>query len=169
MSGLTNRFWSWYEQHYLLNVSIALGLFLLQIIHLIWLFGDIVVPRLGGPTLFGIEGLWSWLLILVDYTEIPAIISVSLVYTNELRKKFSWQPVFYLLALNSQWIHIFWITDEFVVDAFTGKVFSPLWLTWIAIGIDYLEVPVIIATARKFFEALRERRIGKFLTTELRD
>jgi hypothetical protein len=40
------RFWGWYERHYLLNVSIAACLFLLQILHLTWLGADVIALRL---------------------------------------------------------------------------------------------------------------------------
>ncbi|MES4787698.1 MAG: hypothetical protein C4294_19945 [Nitrospiraceae bacterium] len=108
----------------------------------------------------------------MDYTEIPALISVSLVYINELRKRFHWGSALYLLFLNSQWLHIFWITDEFVVVEFTGTGHGtalPLWLAWIAILIDYLELPVIVSTIAKLITALHERRVLQFLREELAD
>jgi len=44
-----------------------------------------------------------------------------------------------------QVVHIFWITDEIVYDAFfeTRLVEFPLYIAWIAILIDYLELPVM--------------------------
>ena len=75
----------------------------------------------------------------MDYTEIPALISVSLVYLNELRKGFAWRPVLFLVLLSSQWLHITWITDEFVVQSSAGSGTSlPIWLAYVAILIDYL-------------------------------
>lgn len=165
-----SAFWRWYEQTYVLNVTIALGLFLLQIVHLIWLFGAVVWARLFGVPLFELTGIWETLIILVDYTEIPALLSVSLIYINELRKAWNWTSVMYLVFLNTQWLHLFWITDEFVVLTFNGAgTVLPLWLAWVAIGIDYLEVPVMVDTVRKFARALREGRAGEFLKTELRE
>ena len=57
----------------------------------------------------------------------------------------------YLLLLNSQWIHLFWITDEVVLENFTGEALVPIpfWLAWIAISIDYLELPVMYDTITK--------------------
>ncbi len=164
-------FWAWYERTYTLNISIALGLFLLQIIHLVWLTGAVVWDRLLGYPLFEFTGVWEALIILVDYTEIPALLSVSLVYLNELRQGWRWKEFMYLVFLNSQWLHIFWITDEFVVAAFAGAsaLAMPLWLAWAAILIDYLEVPVMIDTFKKFFAALREGRTKEFLRHELRE
>src|SRR3989344_5313790 len=153
-------FWAWYERTYTLNVSIALGLFLLQIVHLIWLSGEVVWARLFGASLFELHAVHDLFIAVVDYTEIPAIISVSLVYINELRSGWRWQSALYLLFLNSQLLHIFWITDEVVVVALAGAapVAMPLWLAWIAIGIDYLEVPVMVDVLRRFVRAFREQR-----------
>lgn len=149
------RFWAWYERTYALNVGVALGLFLLQILHLVWLTGDVVWARLFDVSLFPLSSGHEMLIAIVDYTEIPALISVSLIYINELRKKWSGREALYLAFLNTQWIHLFWITDEFVVTTFNsaGSVL-PVWLAWVAIGIDYLEVPVMVDTARRFLRAL---------------
>lgn len=145
------KFWAWYERTYALNVGVALGLFLLQILHLFWLTGDVVWPRLFGEALLHVHGTSELLIALVDYTEIPALLSVSLVYLNELRKGYSGKNLMYLLFLNTQWIHLFWITDEFVVTSFNGEgTVLPLWLAWVAIGIDYLELPVMFDTIRRF-------------------
>src|SRR3989344_8271554 len=163
-------FLSWYERTYTLNVSIALGLFLLQIIHLIWLSGEVVWFRAFGESLFTLSGVHKAVIILVDYTEIPALISVSLLYINELRGAWSVKNILYLGFLNIQWVHLFWITDEFVVASFTGSVpvLLPLSLAWVAIGIDYLEVPVMIDVLKKFVHSVRDRRVGDFLKHELR-
>jgi len=162
------RFWDWYNRHYTLNVTIAASLFALQIVHLIWLTLDpLWVALFGGPAL-ELEKPWSWPLLLVDYTEVPALLSVSLVYLNELRDGFAWRPVLYLVFLNSQWLHIFWITDEFVVASNGGDaaVGMPIWLAYAAIAIDYLELPVIYDTVRRTVVAVRERRFGPFLREE---
>ena len=45
----------------------------------------------------------------------------------------------------------------------------PVWLAWVAILIDYLELPVIYDTLRKFFLSVREQRVGKFLREDLRE
>ncbi|OGC80702.1 hypothetical protein A2943_02320 [Candidatus Adlerbacteria bacterium RIFCSPLOWO2_01_FULL_51_16] len=149
-------FWAWYERNYTLNLSIAVALFLVQIFHLVWLFGEVVWAHLFGTPLLTLGGTGSTVMALVDYGEIPAILSVSLVYINELRTRFSFIGATYLLFLNSQWLHIFWITDEFVVTAFNeaGTVL-PLWLAWVGISIDYLEVPVMFDTGKKLLRAWR--------------
>src|SRR5688572_20039730 len=129
-------FFAWYERRYHLNVAIAAALFALQIVHLVWLTGEVVVERLSGEPLFVFEGAAHWLIVLVDYTEIPALLSVSLLYVNELRKRLDPVSLAYLVFLNTQWLHIFWITDEFVVDTGAGSATGlPGWLAWIAISI----------------------------------
>ena len=172
MTRLWRGFWGWYERNYTLNISVALGLFLLQLVHLYWLSAEVVARRLTGTGYWELDGPLGFLILLVDYTEIPALLGTSLVYLNALRQGFRWQPLLLLLFLNSQWIHLFWITDEFVVDAFTGSgslIGLPGWLAWAAIGIDYLELPVIADMVRRFVGALRERRVGRFLREELVD
>jgi hypothetical protein len=151
--ALWQRFWDWYERHYLLNLGAASVLFMMQVTHLAWMGADPVASRLDGHPLLSLHGVLQWLIIAVDYTEIPALIAVSLVYVNELRGGFSWRPLLFLAFLNSQWLHIFWITDEYVAD---GSL--PAGLAWVAILIDYLELPVIFDTLRRLAQALREAR-----------
>jgi len=159
MNKLFNKFWAWYERHYTLNITVAAILFTLQIFHLYWLTTHVVIHRIFGISLWDPTTLLQNILILVDYTEIPALLTTSLVYINELRKKFNWKSIWFLFFLNSQWLHIFWITDEFVVEQFMGNatVILPLWLAWIAILIDYLELPVIFETLKKAFIALKKK------------
>lgn len=168
MKELIRDFWGWYEQHHLLNVGIAAGLFIFQLIHLYWLTAHVVWMKVFDLSHFELNGVGRWLIIIVDYTEIPALVTTSLVYINELRKVFSWKSVCFLFFLNTQWLHILWITDEFIVSAFGGDLASlPVWLAWVAIGIDYLELPVIFDTLRKFSIALQERKVRQFMREEL--
>ena len=158
-------FWRWYERHHTLNVAIAAALFGLQLVHLVWLTGEPLAERVLGEPLFHPSGPPRWLIVLVDYTEIPALISVSLVYINDLRKRgASLKPILYLLFLNSQLLHIFWITDEFVVSSGAGGTSSlPVWLAYVAILIDYLELPVIYDTFRRLVVTIRERGLAAAL------
>jgi len=150
-------FWAWYERHYKLNITIAAVLFGLQLVHLVWLTGQPLADRILGDPLFEVDGPLRWLIILVDYTEIPALLSVSLVYVHELRGGISWKPVLYLAFLNSQWLHIFWITDEFVVASGNERTALPAWLAYVALLIDYLELPVIWDTVRRVARSFRTR------------
>lgn len=162
-------FWKWYERHYTLNVAVAAGLFALQLVHLGWLTGQPLADRLLGDPLFDVEGPLRWLIVLVDYTEIPALVSVSLVYVNELRKqRAGLKPILYLVFLNSQWLHIFWITDEFVIATGSGEATSlPAWLAYVALLIDYLELPVIYDTAKRLLVSLGENRVGDLVRDDI--
>jgi hypothetical protein len=152
------RFWDWYDRHYVVNVAVALGLFALQLVHLSWLSADVVAERLTGRGWFPVEGPLRLLVVAVDYTEIPALLGVGLIYVRRLRDGFAWRPLLLLLLLNSQWLHLFWITDEFVLAALPGPPRAgalPAWLAWVAIVIDYLELPVMWDTATTFTRSLR--------------
>lgn len=158
MPEIGRRFWAWYERHYTAHVTIAAILFLWQIVHLYWLGADVISQRLFGVSYFPVSTFWQTLLVLVDYTEVPAIISTSLLYLFELQKRFSWRVLGLLVLLNSQWLHLFWITDEFVWHTFLeepyGGTVLPAWLAWVAILIDYLEVPVILDITWRFLKKL---------------
>lgn len=162
--SLGQRFWYWYERHYTLNVGFASGLFLLQLIHLYWLTTHVVAQRLFGQDLFPASVGWHVVVAVIDYTEIPALIATSFLYLYHLRQRATLRhrlnDTLFLLLLNLQWLHLFWITDEIVIDHLagraTGLTFVP-WLAGLAIVIDYLEVPVIFDTIRKFLRVVRER------------
>jgi hypothetical protein len=158
-----SRFWAWYGRHYTFNVTLAATLFVLQIVHLVWLGGEVVAQRASGDPIFQIGGVFRYLLVFVDWTEIPALISATTLYLYELRKGFRWKPVAFLVLLNSQYLHIFWITDELVVRDTIGESTLPGVLAWIAILIDYLEVPVIVDTVRQTASAIRERGLRGLL------
>jgi len=160
LKKIITSFFSWYERNYTLNLGVASFLFIWQLVHLYWLTTHVVFLRLFGVSFFDLAGIWQYLIIVVDYTEIPALISTSFVYIFGLTKKFSWKNILFLIFLNSQWLHLFWITDEFVIEQFTGSSTQilPIWLGWFAIFIDYLELPVIYDTTKKFFASLGRKK-----------
>lgn len=93
----------------------------------------------------------------VDYTEIPAIITTSLVYAKSYKRKPNNKDAFYLFFLNVQWLHIFWITDDVVVQLFGYEGLMGHWnqvVVWMAISIDYLELPVIVEMVRRSLKIL---------------
>jgi hypothetical protein len=153
-----HKFFTWYERRYKLNLAIAAFFFVWQLSHLYWLAGHVVAARVIGRSYFELSGIWQFLIVIADYTEVPAIIFTSLIYINALRKKFQFQSILFLLFLNIQWLHIFWITDEFVIKGLrnNGLVAWPLWLVWFAIAIDYLELPVIFDTFRKLLSSIKK-------------
>jgi hypothetical protein len=149
-------FWRWYEQHLTLATAVAAAMFVLQLGHLYWLTSDVVLFRLTGRSFFDVSGAWQLLIAVVDYLEVPALVTTSFVYINDIRKGDVRRGLTYLLLLNSQWIHLLWITDEFVVQQFgVSGVGVPALLAWVAIAIDYLELPVIVDTVRRLPDLLR--------------
>jgi hypothetical protein len=162
--GFLERFWHWYERHYTLNITLTALLFTLQLVHLYWLSADVVASRLLGQSFFELTPLWQFLIILVDYTEIPSLLSTTVLYVYQMRKGSVWKNALFLVLVNSQWLHLFWITDEFVVEhlsaVHTGTIL-PVWLAWIAIAIDYLELPVIADTIVKSVRALWKEEVRK--------
>lgn len=159
MRNILNRFWQLYEKHYTLNVTISTGLFAIQLIHLYWLTTHVVLQRLTGVSYWNPNIILQTFLIFADYTEVPALLSVSLIYFNHLRKGFKFRSTLYIVLLYSQFLHIFWITDEFVVEQFTGRgtTILPAWLAWVAIMIDYLELPVIFDTIKRLIMSVLKR------------
>ena len=144
-------FWLWYERHYTVNLVGTAALFTLQLVHLYWMTTHVVAFGLLGRSFFNPPPFWQYMIIIVDYTEIPSLLSTSVFYLYELRKGHSAKYVLYLFLLNSQWLHLFWITDSFVLNTFhgVGTGTLPVWLAWPAVFIDYLELPVIFETLWK--------------------
>ena len=152
----TNSFWGWYEKTLSANTIIVAILFTWQLIHLYWLTTNVVATRLLSVSYFNPSPFLEALIVIADYGEIPAIFAATLLYIRELRLKFNYKSIWMLVFINSQWLHILWITDEFVVQQFsnTAVLDLPIWLAWLAIGIDYLELPVIYDALKKAFRLL---------------
>lgn len=166
--NLLSRFWAWYERHYTLNITLTAAIFSLQLVHLYWLTANVVMFRLLGQQYFPITPFWEFVIIIVDYTEIPSLLSTTVLYFYEMRKGWSFKSALFLLMVNSQWLHLFWITDEFVVNQFTGvnATVLPFWLAWVAIFIDYLELPVIFDTIVRSGRALAQGKVLETLKSE---
>ena len=142
-------FWHRYEN---LNLRIAFALISLQLIHLYWLTADVVIQRITGESVLGVpQGSPLFIFfIIIDYVEIPALIAGLTYYALSIykNKKNSIKNSLLLSMLAIQIFHIFWITDEVVYDTFfgspSGSVEIPYYAAWVAILIDYLELPVIV-------------------------
>ncbi len=160
MKKILDVFFEWYNRHYTFALTVTTFLFLLQAFHLYWLFTDVVLFKLTGDSYFVLPPFWGALSAILDYTEIPALISTSLVYINMLRKDgFNWRPIRFLVMLNIQWLHLFWITDEVVVERFSsaeGVFHWAAWVAWIAILIDYAELPVMYDTAKETVKEIKK-------------
>ena len=127
-------FWHRYES---LNLKIAFMLISLQLIT-----GESVLGVQHGSPLF-------IFFIIIDYVEIPALVAGLTYYTLSIYKheKEPAKNALLLSMLVIQVFHIFWITDDVVYDTFfgspSGSVEIPYYAAWVAILIDYLELPVI--------------------------
>ena len=162
--NIYNKFWDWYARNETLNIGIAAFLFIFQLIHLFWLTFDVVWERLFLEPLIRVEGYLEIFIALSDYLEIPAIFSVVLFYVYSLKKgRNIFKNTLMLIFINLQWLHILWITDEIIVQEFSGMTFlalSPI-LVWGAILIDYLELPVIYDTIKEFFSRVKKRKVAR--------
>ena len=149
---------SFWEKYQSLNLKIAFFLMSLQVLHLYWLTADVVLKMIAGDSYFGLPSTLLPLFVLVDYIEIPALISgitfysFSLMRNTKTNRDHAVNTIF-LSLLATQIIHIFWITDEVVYESFFGGdlLTFPIYLAWVAILIDYLEIPVMIDLFRRLF------------------
>lgn len=157
---MVNKILDWYDNNLHLNRLIVAILFGWQLLHLYWLTTHVVTERLFGYSLFNPSEFYQFLLIIADYFEIPALIGGTLLYIHSLKNGSVKKNLIFVLLINSQWLHLFWITDEFVVEQFRGgSVILPLWLAWAAILIDYLELPVIYDTIKNIVNSYIKTRI----------
>ena len=151
MSAAVQKLVSFWHRYENLNLKIAFGLISLQLIHLYWLTADVVVKRLTGDSAFVLSQGSPLLVffIVIDYIEVPALAAGMTYYALSIYKhqKGSTKNTLLLAMLAVQVFHIFWITDEVVYSTFfessTSAVEIPYYAAWVAILIDYLELPVI--------------------------
>src|ERR671925_1278141 len=140
-------FWHRYEN---VNLKIAFVLISLQLVHLYWLTADVVIQRITGESILVVpQGSPLFIFfIIIDYIEIPALVAGLTYYALTIynHEKGSAKNALLLAMLAIQVFHIFWITDDVVYNTFFGSssaVEIPYYAAWVAILIDYLELPVI--------------------------
>ena len=157
---MVKKLLDWYKKNLALNQAIVAVLFGWQLLHLFWLTTHVVAEKFLGYSLFNPSESYQFLLIIADYFEIPALISGTLLYLYSLKEGSVKKNLTFILLINSQWLHLFWITDEFVVDTFGHResAILPSWLAWIAIFIDYLELPVIYDTIKNTIKELTKKQ-----------
>lgn len=149
VSGAVQRLVGFWQRYESLNLRIAFVLISLQLVHLYWLTADVVIKRITGDSAMGLtlSGPLLAFFIVIDYIEIPALVSGLTYYALSIYKREKAGRNALLFALLAvQVFHIFWITDEVVYDTFFGAssaVEIPYYAAWVAILIDYLELPVI--------------------------
>jgi len=136
----------------------------MQIFHLQWLTTDVIIPKLYNISIDTSFSYGTVFYLFADIVEIPAIITRSYLYVISLNKKYSSKNLLLLLILNSQWLHIFWITNTFLVNNITESVTEwNYFLSWVAIAIDFLEIPVLIDSVGELINEYvipRNRRVS---------
>lgn len=156
---LVGKFINFYNRYENLNLKITFFLISLQILHLYWLTTAVVLQKIFGESFFLAPKSLLPLFIVIDYIEIPALISGLIYYAYSIRTNKSTAKKSYLFLglLGVQVIHIFWITDEVVYVSlfYTNFVEIPYVLSWIAILIDYLELPVMVDL---FYKIIKKKR-----------
>jgi hypothetical protein len=159
------KFMNFYLRYQNINLKISFILISLQLLHLYWLTTDVVLYRLTGTDYFGELSDFILLFIIIDYIEIPALVSGLIYYLftiiydkKEKEKKIKNTVLLILLAIQS--IHIFWITDDVVYTTFVGSdlIHMPEYFAWIAILIDYLELPVIYDLLKRIIKKEKEKK-----------
>ena len=151
MSSAVQKLVGFWQRYAHLNLKIVFVLISLQLIHLYWLTADVVIQRITGESILGVphgSPLFIFFII-IDYIEIPALVAGLTYYALRIynHESSSAKNAILLSMLAIQVFHIFWITDDVVYDSFfgspSGSVEIPYYAAWIAILIDYLELPVI--------------------------
>ena len=144
------KFIHFYLRYQNISLKISFILISLQLLHLYWLTTDVVIYRLTGIDYFVGPSDFILLFVIIDYIEIPALVSGIIYYLFDIifdkkEKEKRIKNTILLVLLSIQSIHIFWITDEVVYSTFVGSdlIYMPEYFAWIAILIDYLELPVI--------------------------
>jgi hypothetical protein len=155
---------NFYLRYQNINLKISFILISLQLLHLYWLTTDVVIYRLTGTDYFRDLSDFILLFIIIDYIEIPALVSGLIYYfftiiydKKEKERRIKNTILFILLAIQS--IHIFWITDDVVYTTFVGSdlIYMPEYFAWIAILIDYLELPVIYDLLKRIIKKEKEK------------
>jgi hypothetical protein len=156
---LVAKFINFYNRYENLNLKITFFLISLQILHLYWLTTDVVLQKIFDESFFLAPKSLLPVFVVIDYIEIPALISGLIFYAYSIRSNKSTAKKSYLFLglLGVQVIHIFWITDEVVYDSLFKSNFVeiPYVLSWIAILIDYLELPVM---ADLFYKVIKKKK-----------
>ena len=156
---LVQKFINFYRRYENLNLKITFFLISLQILHLYWLTTDVVLQKIFGHSFFLVPKSLLPLFVVIDYIEIPALISGIIFYSYSIRRDNSTAKKNYIFLglLGIQVVHIFWITDEVVYSSLFNYSFVeiPYFLSWIAILIDYLEIPVMVDL---FYKIVKKKR-----------
>ena len=158
-SKIVKKFINFYHRYENLSLKITFILISLQLIHLYWLTSDVVLQKIFGKSFFIVPKTFLPLFVVIDYIEIPALVSGIIFYTYNIHsdKEDTKRSYLFLGMPSVQVFHIFWITDDVVYNSLFKLSFLeiPPVLAWIAILIDYLEIPVI---ADLLFKIVRKEK-----------
>src|ERR687891_516863 len=114
------NFWTRYEN---LNLKITFILISLQLLHLYWLTTDVVLQRIYGESFLIFPKALLPVFVVIDYIEIPALISGMTFYSLSIYKhqKNSSMNSLFLAMLAVQVVHIFWITADLFYKIIKGE------------------------------------------------
>lgn len=137
------------------STKVAFFLIALQIIHLVWLTTDIVFVKLFPNQIPLFPVALEPVQAVIDYLEIPGLFAAITVYIMGMarRKTVSLKNSLLTALLLIQFVHLFWITDEVVYEVLleSDLVEIPAPVAWVAILIDYLELPVMFDLFMRVF------------------
>jgi hypothetical protein len=126
-------------------VKISFILMALQIIHLFWLTCNVTLPMFNLNDLKFNEG--SFLFVSIDYLEIPSLIITCTSYLFIIfRESHKPKNILYFSMLVLQFLHIFWITDEFIVNYLYDL---PFYLLIFVVFIDYSELFILFDLGKR--------------------
>lgn len=150
------RFYEGYEG---LGLKFTFFIISLQIIHLYWLTTTVVIKRLFAENFFAFPQVPTLLFVFIDYIEIPALFTGMVFYALQIHGRGGkvWKNWLFLSLLAVQVFHIFWITDDVVYRTLfnTVAIQIPALVAWVAIFVDYLELPVM---ADLFAKIIRKQK-----------
>ena len=126
-------------------IKISFILMSLQIIHLVWLTCNVTLPMFNFNDLIFSEG--SFLFVSIDYLEIPSLIITCTSYLFIIfRERHKPKNILYFSMLALQFLHIFWITDEFIVNYLYDL---PIYLLVFVVFIDYSELFILLDLGKR--------------------
>lgn len=127
------------------------GFLAFQSIHLFWLATNYLLPTIFGTTPWTIfnERSVEVILAIVDYLEIPLLI-FNVIYWGGLlfKRKLSKTYMISFVVVMLQFIHIFWLTDEVIMES--GSAWGVLAV--FSIAIDYLEIQTMYVSIKRIKE-----------------
>lgn len=155
------------ERYERVTTRVAFFLIALQLIHLTWLTTDVVLVKLFGDHMAVFPKALEPVQAFIDYMEIPGLFAGATVYlTAVARHKERAKNALFSFLLLIQMVHLFWITDEVVYEVLLNSdlIDLPEAVAWVAIMIDYMELPVIFDLFRRTFRNGRKTSPSRSLS-----